>query len=195
MPHQGLRGDHFEPQRVSVIAGALAFYLVITALLTVRPPRAQGSLWIDASAMLVGLTVGIFSVTLGFEGVNNNGKLDGQPIVPVFIFGAVALLAAFGDMRMMARGVQGTRRIARHLWRMCFALFIASGSFFLGQADKIPEPLRIIPLLMALALAPLLLLLYWLWRVRIRRTQLQINPSDKPPYQIVTKELKNPEKH
>ncbi|MGH7493681.1 MAG: hypothetical protein ACREOO_14990 [bacterium] len=54
---------------------------------------------------------------------------------------------------------------------MCFALFIASGSFFLGQADEIPEPLRIPALLAILALAPLLVMLYWLWRVRIIRAQ------------------------
>lgn len=28
-----------------------------------------------------------------------------------------------------AGGIRGTRRLARHLWRMCFGLFIASGSF------------------------------------------------------------------
>ncbi len=53
---------------------------------------------------------------------------------------------------------------------MCFAFFIATGSFFLGQADEFPEPLRITALLAVLALAPLLVMLYWLWRVRSRKT-------------------------
>lgn len=52
---------------------------------------------------------------------------------------------------------------------MCFALFVASGSFFLGQADEIPESLRIWPVLTILAVLPLVALLYWLWRVRFRR--------------------------
>jgi membrane protein DedA with SNARE-associated domain len=52
---------------------------------------------------------------------------------------------------------------------MCFALFVASGSFFLGQADEIPEPLRSYPLLAIPAFLPLVVLLYWLWRVRRRR--------------------------
>jgi hypothetical protein len=39
--------------------------------------------------------------------------------------GAVALLAAFGDVRMLlARGISWPHRMARHLWRMCFALWI-----------------------------------------------------------------------
>jgi peptidoglycan/LPS O-acetylase OafA/YrhL len=52
---------------------------------------------------------------------------------------------------------------------MCFALFIASASFFLGQAKVIPEPLRIFPVLTVLALLPLAFMLYWLVRLRIRR--------------------------
>jgi len=59
--------------------------------------------------------------------------------------------------------------VARHLWRMCFSLYIASGSFFLGQMKFIPEPARNLPLLFVLAFSPLVLLLYWMWRVRLRR--------------------------
>ena len=51
---------------------------------------------------------------------------------------------------------------------MCFALFIATGSFFLGQAKVIPQPLRIFPVLTVLALLPLVFMLYWLVRVRKR---------------------------
>jgi hypothetical protein len=83
---------------------------------------------------------------------------------------SIALSAGVGDLRILRSGpLRGARRIARHLWRMCFALFVASGSFFLGQADEIPEPLRIYPVLTLLAVLPLVALLYWLWRVRIRR--------------------------
>ncbi len=52
---------------------------------------------------------------------------------------------------------------------MCFALFIASGSFFLGQAQVIPEPLRSMPLLAVLSVAPLVAMGYWVRRVRTRR--------------------------
>jgi hypothetical protein len=67
---------------------------------------------------------------------------------------------------MMARGLQGARRIARHLWRMCFALFIAAGSFFLGQAQVFPEPIRKSGLLPIPVLLVLLLMFFWLVRVR-----------------------------
>ena len=52
---------------------------------------------------------------------------------------------------------------------MCFGLFIASGSFFLGQMKVIPEPIRIVPVLFVLALSPLVVLLYWMWRVRLKQ--------------------------
>lgn len=32
----------------------------------------------------------------------------------------------------------------------------------------IPEPIRFVPLILALAVGPLVLLLYWMWRVRVR---------------------------
>ena len=53
---------------------------------------------------------------------------------------------------------------------MCFGLFIATGSFFLGQMKFLPEALRIMPLLGALGIAPLIVLLYWMWRVRLRKS-------------------------
>jgi len=88
------------------------------------------------------------------------------------------------DVRMLARGgVLGARRIARHLWRMCFGLFIAAGSFFLGPSNR---PLRLLstvglgqhlsPALFStsvyliLSILPLILLIFWLVRVRVRFT-------------------------
>ena len=57
--------------------------------------------------------------------------------------------------------------LRRHLWRMCFALFIAALSFFIGQARVFPKPVRIFPLLALPVLAVLVTMLYWLWRVRV----------------------------
>jgi hypothetical protein len=49
------------------------------------------------------------------------------PVAPYFVFGALALLSATGDVRMLVRGeVSGTNRIVRHLWRMSVAFFIAA---------------------------------------------------------------------
>lgn len=155
---------------INVPAGLLTSYLAITALTTVRPPAA-GSRWLDMGAMMVALAVGLVSLSFGFEAVANGGKRSGMPAFPFFMFGVVGMLAALGDIRVIRSGaLKGPLRLARHLWRMCFALFIAALSFFIGQAKVFPAPIRIRPLLALPVLAVLVTMFYWLWRVRIRRS-------------------------
>ena len=153
-------------QRLSAVQGLLTFYLVATALLTVRK-RPADSRWIDIAAMIVGFSLASYEISLGFDGMHSAKRtVDGIPFPLIFIFASVASLAAIGDLRMVtAGGIQRSRRIARHLWRMCYALFVASGSFFLGQAQVFPKPIRIFPLLAIPAFLPLLLLLYWMVKV------------------------------
>lgn len=152
----------------SVIAGLLTAYLVVTALWAVRRP-ANGYRWTETLAMLAALALGAASVSLGVESiVAGDGVRDGIPAGVFLMFGVVALWAGVSDVRVLgARGVAGSRRLARHLWRMCFAFYIASSSFFLGQADEIPDTFQISWLLTILALLPLAAMVYWLWRVRI----------------------------
>jgi hypothetical protein len=73
---------------------------------------------------------------------------------------------------------------------MCFAMWTATGSFFLGQAQVIPKPLRIQPLLLLLAFLPLPAMFYWLWRVRRRPRNMTIRvpvptaEMHKPQYEV-----------
>ena len=168
-------------QPPNIIGGSLAFYMVITAFLTVRP-RDQWSRRMDAGALLIGAAVSVLIIKLGFDALNTvTGKMNGVPAGMMLFMGSVAVVATLGYVRMMlAGGLQGAQRIARHLWRMCFSLFIASGSFFLGQAKVIPKPIRIFPLLAALALLPLVLLLYWLARVRFTKWYRRRADSFRP---------------
>jgi hypothetical protein len=168
-------------QTANIIGGSLAFYMVTTALLTVRL-RDRGSRWIDAGALVIGAAVGAFAMKSGFDALNTpTGSLNGVPAGMMFFFAAVVLLAVVGDLRVLFVGrLQGAQRIARHLWRMCFSLFIASGSFFLGQAKVIPKPIRILPLLAIPALLPLALLLYWLARVLLTKWYRRRADSFKP---------------
>ena len=154
----------------SVIAGVLTAYLVFTALTTVRPPTPH-SRRLNLVAMVVALAIGLASATLGFEAIANGGSREGIPAFVLFKFATVGLLATAGDLRVIRFGaLVGAPRLARHLWRMCFALYIASASFFFGQADKLPEALRIPALLALPVLAVVVAMVYWLWRVRIRRS-------------------------
>jgi hypothetical protein len=155
---------------VNIPAALLTAYLVITALTTVRPPL-PGSRWIDPALMLVALGITLASLTFAVEAFANGGMRNGMPAFPFVMFGVVGLLAITGDVRMIRSGaLKGAYRLARHLWRMSFALFIAALSFFIGQARVFPEPIRIRPLLALPVLAVLVTMFYWLWRVRIRRS-------------------------
>lgn len=154
--------------------GLLTAYLVITGLTTTRPPSAE-SRWRDRALMVLVLALSVTLLTFGVEAITNpEGKLYGMPSFPFFIFAAIGLLAAIGDLRLIRaggnRGIRGAPRLARHLWRMSTALLIAAFSFFLGQAKVIPKPIRIIPLLAIPPLVVFAALLYWLWRVRLRRS-------------------------
>ena len=157
-----------ESDMSAVIPGLLTFYLVLTSLLTVRRLANPKSPWIDFGAMLFGLIVGIACIfSIGIEVFNSTQGNRSAGLLPLYIiFGAVALLAVLGDARMLlVQNIPWAQRIARHLWRMCLALWIATASFFLGQADELPEQLRIMPLLCTPVLLVFLLMVYWLVRV------------------------------
>lgn len=121
-------------QPVNIVAGAFTFYLVATAWLTMkREEKETGRL--EAGMLLLGLAVGSGSLLLAWEGAHRPAG-SGDFLWGFVVFGVVALLAVAGDARMLVRGgVSGAQRLVRHLWRMCFGLFIAAGSFFLGTAS------------------------------------------------------------
>jgi uncharacterized membrane protein len=157
---------------ISVIAGVLTFYLVLTGLLTVRR-RAPGHGAVDRVALGVALAAGVAALAYGFLAVAGTGRKDGIPAAVYFMFGAVGLLAALGDVRVLWGGpAPASRRLARHLWRMCFALYIATSSFFLGQAKLLPKPYRNFAVLSAPVVVVLVLMVYWLVRVKFTRRPL-----------------------
>jgi hypothetical protein len=154
----------------NVIGGILAFYMVLTAWLTAR--RGDGdSCKLDWLALVIPLAGGIWLWAIGLEKLfSHTPPKDGVPIGMSFFIGSVMLLCAAGDIRMLAHGgVFGTKRLVRHLWRMCFGLFIATGSFFLGQQKVFPVWLRGSMLLLILGILPLVLLIFWVIRVRFAK--------------------------
>ena len=80
----------------------------------------------------------------GVEAFNSpGGFLNGVPFLMLFFLATVLILAAAGDVRVMRFGMpRGRPRLARHLWRMCFALFIAAGSFFSVRERVATSPSR-----------------------------------------------------
>ncbi|HWY20158.1 MAG TPA: hypothetical protein VNX26_03000 [Candidatus Acidoferrum sp.] len=149
--------------------GILTFYLVATAWVTAKRRDGETSVY-DWAALLIPLATGIDGWINGLEAIHSpTGSKYGVPAGMHLFMGSVFLLAAAGDVRMLLRGgVLGAQRIVRHLWRMCFGLFIATGSFFLGQGSKVfPDWLLKTNVLFIPAILPLILLIFWVVRVRL----------------------------
>jgi len=151
----------------TILGSIFAMYLVASAWATVKRPEGMLGRF-EKFAFLVAAGCAAGELTLGLLASRSpNGRFLGYPFPLYFVLGSIVTLAAIGDLRMIVRGgICGAARIARHLWRMCFALFFATGSFFIGQQKVMPAFMHGSPLLVVLGIGPLLFMIYWLWRVR-----------------------------
>jgi hypothetical protein len=94
--------------------------------------------------------------------------IGNTPPQAYYVFLLVGVFAAASDLKVILKGgITGPSRVARHLWRMCVSLGVATGSFFLGQQRFLPAFLHGSPLLFIPVFAPLVLMFYWLIRVRL----------------------------
>ncbi|HSP15478.1 MAG TPA: hypothetical protein VLV78_12065 [Thermoanaerobaculia bacterium] len=158
----------------NALGGLMTAYFVGTALTTVRP----ASPWtrrINVAALGVAAGLALVDIVAGVVAFNSpRGFLNGAPFFRFFFIGTVLILAATGDLRVMRFGMpRGGPRLARHLWRMCFALFIAAGSFFSIRARVakiLPEPFTTGPMRALPVALVFIVMFYWLWRVRGRRS-------------------------
>jgi hypothetical protein len=173
-------------QTNNFFGGVLTFYMVTTAWLTGR--RRNGVGVFDWAALAIALVLGASMYTLGMRVVKGiDAQQENVPLAMYFIMGAIPLLAAVGDIRMIAHGgISGKQRLSRHLWRMCFGLFIATGSFFLGQQQVFPESWRGSPVWFVPALLPLVLLIFWLCRVWFTKYKGPSTPGAARAYSLPT---------
>jgi uncharacterized membrane protein len=158
------------PNTGNVIAGSLTFYLVLTGVLAVKANVA------DARGLLTGLMLAAFAIGIAAMALARGiatlpgGRMDGFTPAPLYFFAFVALISGSLDARMLLAGEpRGHHRLLRHLWRMGFALWIATSSFFIGQARQFPDWIRASGVLMVPVLLVTLALVYWIVRVQRRR--------------------------
>lgn len=154
------------PEPGSPVGGILVCYFVLTSWVTARRRDGNtGKFEIIACAFALGM--GTLLISSGLTGAATTPAGAG----PVFAFGAICLLAGLLDVNaVLRRKLTPARRISRHLWRMCFAFFVATGSFFLGQQDLMPAVVRGSPALFVPAFAPFAVMAFWLARLRFKKT-------------------------
>ena len=159
-----------QPQWTSTVAGVLTFYLVWTGWAAARRPdgpigRPEA---LAVLAPIVAIGAGLYFILKAGQSADNT--VDGAPAQAFYVSVLIGTICAASDIIVIVRRrIAGRARIARHLWRMCFGLFIASVSFFLGQPQVMPAFLRHSPLLFVPALAPLAFLAFWMLRVWFSR--------------------------
>ena len=92
-------------QMNNVFGGVLTCYLVATARRSATNQDGKTGIF-DWIALLAILTVAVAVVTFGVEAAQSAaGSKNGVPAGMSFFLGGMALLAAAGDIRMIARGV------------------------------------------------------------------------------------------
>ncbi len=161
-------------QTTNILAGFFAFYLVLSGWMTVK--RREGTIGrYERFALIVPLGASAIDFGLGMVASASPHGLGGYAPIFYYVSATVIGFAGLLDLSVVMRGgVFGVQRIARHLWRMCFAFFIAAGSFFLGQQKVMPVAWHGSRILLVLGLAPLAVMAFWLIRVRIgNRFKLQ----------------------
>jgi len=155
-----------KPEVANVPAGVLTIYLLVTSWSTIR--RRDGRAGIVEKCALTAVLGVIVAGFVFMQMAKDSPLLANTPPQAFYVFVILGAIGAAGDMNMLLRGgLSAAARIARHLWRMCAALTIATGSFFLGQQKVMPEFMKGSPWLFVPVLVPLLLMLFWLIRTRL----------------------------
>lgn len=178
----GITAAILEPLRTppgSPVGGVMVCYFVATAWMAAHRRSGIPGRFEQLACACV-LLIGAAIIADGFRhAFAAPGQFKGPPgPAALFALGGLCLLTGVADVRYILRGtLSTTQRITRHLWRMCFALFIATGSFFLGQQKVMPLEVRGSPILLVLALAPFGVMLYWLVRMRWSKPRASTRPS------------------
>ena len=162
-------------QLVNLFIAAFAAYLVTTAWLAAwRKPGAAGRA--EILALVVSLCLCAPFAILSFQLATGMTPLfksavpfKGPVLIAIYAFTLVLAAGAAGDARVVvAGGIAGAPRIARHLWRMCLGLTLAAGSAFTnGFARLLPGPYHVPTVFFLPQFIPVVLLVFWMIRVRL----------------------------
>lgn len=161
-------------QLVNLFIATFTLYLLATAWMTVLRKECTAGLF-EKIALFIGLCLCAPFAILSFQLATGLTPLfksavpfKGPVLIAIYSFTAVLALAAIGDAKVVrGGGIAGAPRIARHLWRMCLGLTLATGSAFTnGFARLLPGPYHVPPVFFFPQFLPLCLMIFWMIRVR-----------------------------
>ena len=162
-------------QMVNILIGIFALYFILTSWMTVHRKEGTAGLFEKFAAAVAVILWAPFAI-LSFQLLTGMEPMFKSPVpfkgpvlVALYLFTTLLGIAAMSDVRVvLAGGITGAARIARHLWRMCLAFTMAAGSFF---TNALPHALPGIYRVTLWSFVPQLLLLgillFWIFRVRL----------------------------
>jgi uncharacterized membrane protein len=153
----------------NLFGGIFTVYLVSTAWFTMRPSTRTVRTF-SFVALFTVIALGALDFITGILALYRPIGTKSGPNAAYFILAMLMWLAAWGDIRMLRGGLSGKQRLVRHLWRMCFGWFVASGSIFIARPHLFPMVLRKTYVIMFLGFLPLLSMILWVIRVASSRT-------------------------
>lgn len=156
---------------LDMMSGLLVCYLVVSSWLTMRPRNQRYAV----GMMLMGVGVVAGYLLVAWLTIQSGERRPGVPPGVGLFFATIVGLAVISDCRLlMGRALTVRQRLARHLWRMCFALFMATVSFFISRAHLFPEMVQESGVLVLLGVAPILFMVFWLLWIRRGVVQAKI---------------------
>lgn len=160
VPAVGLAYEAGKP--FDALSGLITIYMVLSSMLTFRSITKRASIALTLLALVC--VSGYLTVEVGalFTGVRATDAPPGAG----YIFATVLGLAVWGDFRRLSNPLPHGRLVIRHLWRMNFALLLATLSFFGARPHLFPEWMQSSGALIFLSFAPLMVMAYW--RIKLR---------------------------
>jgi hypothetical protein len=171
-------------QIVNLFIATFTLYLVATSWMTVHRKECAAGI-AERIALFIVICLWAPFAILSFQLAtasppffNSAVPLKGPVLIAIYTFTAVLTIATIGDAQVvLSGGTSGAARIARHLWRMCFALTLTTGSAFTnGFSRLLPGPHHVPPLFFFPQFLPLGLLVFWIIRVRFTGWFKQTDP-------------------
>lgn len=170
-----------KPEYITLLAGSFTIYLVGSSLMTVRPvgerPVATALI-----CMLCAISIAVAGSIWASEALaSQDGTKTGYGADVYLVFAVLAALSGAADLSVaIRRKLHGKQRLARHLWRMTLALYIAVGSLFTGPgASVFSREVRESGVLVLPEFIVLGLMVIWLARTYLRRSGKSRMPSPR----------------
>lgn len=168
-------------QRTNFVAGVLALYLLTSGVSAAQRRDFYAGIG-EKIGLVVALTITVIGLYFMYlASISPTGTIDDSPPQAFVLFVVAGSLALIGEVRVLiGKTLSSAQRTIRHLWRMCFSFFIASGSLFFGQPGVFPDWFNASFLPLLLGFFPFLVLLIFLGKEIIKsREELPRHPTNR----------------